>query len=153
MMKKIIAGLVVLVFFACKEEVVKKPNRLIEKEVMVDIMYDLSLFEAIKYQSPAVLDSNGIDSRKYIFKKYKIDSLQFAQSNVYYAADYVSYKEMFGQITKRLDKNKVAIEALIKAKNKEKAGSESQVKKNFKKTFRPEVRKNDSLEINRRARL
>jgi hypothetical protein len=152
-MKKIIALLVVLVFWACKEDVVKKPNRLIDKEVMVDIMYDLSLFEAIKYQSPAVLDSNGINPRKYIFKKYKIDSLQFAQSNVYYASDYASYKGMFEQITKRLDKNKVAIDALIKTKNKGKAGSENSVKKELKKTFHRDVKRNDSLEINQRARL
>ena len=68
-MKKIVALLVVLVFLACKEDVVKKPNRLIEKQVMVNIMYDLSILDAIKYQSPAVLDSNHIDPRKYIFKK------------------------------------------------------------------------------------
>ena len=27
-----------------------------------------------------------------VFKKYKIDSLQFAQSNIYYASNYVNYK-------------------------------------------------------------
>jgi Domain of unknown function (DUF4296) len=152
-MKKIMALLVVLVFLACKEDVVKKPNRLIEKEVMINIMYDLSLFDAIKYQSPAVLDSNHINPRKYIFKKYKIDSLQFAKSNIYYASDYKSYKLMFEEITKRLDQNKAVVEALINAEKKKKEKSKSPIKKNLKKTFPPEVRRNDSLEINQRARL
>ncbi len=152
-MKKIIALLVVLVFLACKEEEVKKPNRLIEKEVMINIMYDLSIFDAIKYQSPAVLDSNHINPRKYIFKKYKIDSLQFAKSNIYYASDYESYKEMFEQITKRLDQNKAVVEALINAEKKKEEKSKNTIKKNLKKSFPPEVRRNDSLEISQRARL
>ena len=115
-MKKIVALVVLLVFVSCKEEVVKKPNRLIEKDVMVNIMYDLSLLEAIKYQSPATLDSNKISPKQYIYKKYKVDSLQFAQSNVYYASDYEEYKNMFEQMTKRLDQKKLAVEALNRRK-------------------------------------
>jgi hypothetical protein len=51
-------------------------------------MYDLAVLEGIKYQN-RLLDSNQINSATYIYKKYKIDSLQLAQSNVYYASDYV----------------------------------------------------------------
>lgn len=144
-MKKIITLLVVLVFISCKEETVKEPKRLIEKKVMLDVMYDLSLLEAIKYKNPTVLDSNKINPRQYIFKKYKIDSLQFAQSNVYYAADYEEYKIMFEEITKRLEKNKKAVDAKIKAgKNK---------KNPAKKGVSAPAKTADSLEINQRRRL
>lgn len=144
-MKKIVVLVVLLVFVSCKEEVVKKPNRLIEKDVMVNIMYDLSLLEAIKYQSPAILDSNKISPKQYIYKKYKVDSLQFAQSNVYYASDYEEYKNMFEQMTKRLDQKKLAVEALIKAEKKK--------KKEAKKTKSALNKKTDSLELNRRKKL
>jgi hypothetical protein len=62
---------------------------------MIDIMYDLAVLEGIKYQN-RLLDSNQINSATYIYKKYKIDSLQLAQSNVYYASDYVEqhHKEL-----------------------------------------------------------
>lgn len=94
-MKKSISLLAILALLGCKEDLVKKPDRLIEKSKMMDIMYDLALLEAIKYQNPAVLDSNQIRPKQFIYKKYKIDSLQLAQNNRYYAADYKSYKVMF----------------------------------------------------------
>ncbi|MDI5948727.1 DUF4296 domain-containing protein [Flavobacterium yafengii] len=120
-MKKIIALLTIITLFvSCKEEVVNKPERLIEKDVMVDIMYDLSILEAIRNQNPASLDTFKINSRDYIFKKYKIDSVQFAKSNVYYASDYNEYKSMFEQINKRLQANTKSVDSLIKLKKKKK---------------------------------
>ncbi|MDI6032218.1 DUF4296 domain-containing protein [Flavobacterium sp. LB2P84] len=120
-MRKIITFLtIVTLFVSCKEEVVNKPERLIEKDVMVDIMYDLSILEAIRNQNPASLDTFKINSRDYIFKKYKIDSVQFAKSNVYYASDYNEYKSMFEQINKRLQANTKSVDSLIKLKKKKK---------------------------------
>jgi hypothetical protein len=120
-MRKIIALLTIITLFvSCKEEVVNKPERLIEKDVMVDIMYDLSILEAIRNQNPASLDTFKINSRDYIFKKYKIDSVQFAKSNVYYASDYNEYKSMFEQINKRLQANTKSVDSLIKLKKKKK---------------------------------
>ena len=72
-MKKRISLLAILTLLGCKDDLVKKPDVLIEKSKMMDIMYDLALLEAIKYQNPAVLDSNQIRPKQYIYKKYKID--------------------------------------------------------------------------------
>lgn len=120
-MRKIITLLtIVTLFVSCKEEVVNKPERLIEKDVMVDIMYDLSILEAIRNQNPASLDTFKINSRDYIFKKYKIDSAQFAKSNVYYASDYNEYKSMFEKISKRLEANKNNVDSLVKLQKKKK---------------------------------
>lgn len=120
-MKKIILILAVLaLFISCKEEVVQKPERLIEKDVMIDIMYDLAVLEAIKYQNPVSLDTFKINPRDFIYKKYKIDSLQFAKSNVYYASDYEDYKLMFEQITKRLDASKKSADSLVNLEKKKK---------------------------------
>jgi hypothetical protein len=120
-MKKTILFLVVLTFLvSCKEEVVQKPERLIEKDVMLDIMYDLSVLEAIKYQNPVSLDTFKINPRDFILKKYKVDSLQFAKSNVYYASDYEDYKLMFEQITKRLETTKKSADSLVTVEKKKK---------------------------------
>lgn len=120
-MRKIIPFLAILIFLiSCKDEVVKKPERLIKKDVIVNVMYDLAVLEAIKYQNPASLDTFKINSRDYIYKKYKIDSLQFAKSNVYYASDYEDYKLMFEQITKRLDANKKSVDSLLNLDKKKK---------------------------------
>jgi hypothetical protein len=60
---------------------------------MIDVMYDLSILDAIKYQNPASLETYKINPSQYIYKKYKIDSAQFAQSNIYYASNYKDYKK------------------------------------------------------------
>lgn len=116
--------MVLFLSVSCKKELVKEPAKLIGKEKMIDIIYDLSLLEAIKYQQPLSLDSVESNPTKFVFKKYKVDSLQFAQSNIYYAADYDSYKEMFDEINARLDKEKKSTEIKLKAEEK-KAAKES----------------------------
>ena len=117
-MKKRISLLAVLTLLGCKDDLVKKPDVLIDKSKMMDIMYDLALLEAIKYQNPAVLDSNQIRPKQYIYKKYKIDSLQLAQNNVYYAADYKSYKIMFEEVVKRIANEKKRANAAVKLEQK-----------------------------------
>ncbi|MFV8368526.1 DUF4296 domain-containing protein [Flavobacterium sp. LB2R40] len=129
-MRKVITFLAILtLLISCKDKVVQKPVRLIEKDVMVDIMYDLSILEAIKYQNPASLDTFKINPRDFIYKKYKIDSLQFAKSNVYYAADLEEYKLMFDQITKRLDTRKKGLDSLIVLEKKKKKPAVQKKKK------------------------
>jgi hypothetical protein len=128
-MKKSISLLAILALLGCKEDLVKKPDLLIEKSKMMDIMYDLALLEAIKYQNPAVLDSNQIRPKQFIYKKYKIDSLQLAQNNKYYAADYQSYKVMFESVVKRIENEKKRVNAVIKLEEKKKKIRIAQLKK------------------------
>ncbi len=114
MKKGVLFFILISLIFSCKEEVVKKPENLIEKEIMVDVMYDLALLEAIKYQSPNALQAHKINPDEYIYKKYKIDNTQFVRSNMYYASDYKEYKKMYDQINLRLVKNKSLLEEAIK---------------------------------------
>lgn len=118
MIKKTLFFGILILLISCKEEVVKKPDNLIEKEVMVNILYDLSLLEAMKFQSTKPLEVYKVSPSQYLYRKYKIDSLQFFQSNIYYASDYKVYKKMNEQINERLDKNKILIEAKIKTEKK-----------------------------------
>ena len=123
---------IVLVLFlsvSCKKELVKQPKRLIEKGKMIDIMYDLSLLDAIKYQNPLSLDSSDTSQKRFVLQKYKVDSLQFAQSNIYYAADYEGYKDMFDEIAKRLEKNQRAADSLSKIDEKKAAKAKKEKEK------------------------
>jgi hypothetical protein len=121
---------IILVLFlsvSCKKDLVKQPAKLIEKGKMIDIMYDLSLLEAMKYQNPASIDSSETDPTKFILKKYKVDSLQFAESNKYYATDYENYKDMFDEIGKRLAVTQRATDSIVKIEEK-KAAKEAKKK-------------------------
>lgn len=98
--------LICLIFsiVSCNDNTIEKPKNLIEKDKMIDILYDLSLLDAIKTQ---YIDG-GISSQKaneYIYKKYNIDSLQLVQSNKYYASDIIEYKKMFEKVKSKLDED------------------------------------------------
>ncbi|MFY8009403.1 MAG: DUF4296 domain-containing protein [Flavobacterium sp.] len=89
-----------LVFVGCTTAI-EKPKKLIEKDKMVDILYDIALLEAIKSQNV----NGGISSKKsneFLFKKYKIDSLQWEENNKYYASDIEEYKKMYEEVKKRI---------------------------------------------------
>lgn len=93
---------ILLLASGCGDDAIKKPDNLIEKEKMVDIIYDLSIVEAIRSQRPSVFEKNNVNPNTYIYKKYGIDSLQFAKSNEYYASDIKGYKKIYEEVSKRL---------------------------------------------------
>jgi hypothetical protein len=59
---------VLLLICSCKD-LVAKPDQLIAKDQMIDIMYDLAVLEGIKYQNPSSLDSKINSS--YIYKSIR----------------------------------------------------------------------------------
>ncbi|GEL10082.1 protein of unknown function [Flavobacterium glycines] len=114
-MKKAVSFLVlIMLFFSCKDDAVKKPERLIDKEVMENIIYDLSLLDAIKYNEPATTENYKVNPKEFIFRKYKVDSAQFAQNNIYYASDFEVYKAMYDSVIKRIDRKKTLLDSLVK---------------------------------------
>lgn len=102
-----------MLLFSCNSSSIEKPKNLIDKDKMVDILYDVSLLEAVKTQNI----NGGMTlkmSNDYIYKKYKIDSTQFVKSNKYYASDIEEYKKMFEKIKERLNKETIKIDKEIK---------------------------------------
>lgn len=98
---------ILLLACSCEKQVVEKPDNLIDRKKMTDIIYDLSILEAMRSQKPLVLEQNGINQNTYIYKKYGIDSIQFAKSNQYYASDIAIYKQIYEDVAKRLEAHKV----------------------------------------------
>lgn len=114
-MKKV-AVLVSLIFLftSCtvKNEI-QKPEKLIEKDVMENILYDLALLQALKGYSPQELQKNHVNPKSYIYQKYKIDSLQFVENNKYYSSDIEKYKLMYDRIIKRIETEKKTVDTEI----------------------------------------
>jgi len=88
---------------------VKKPDRLISEQTMVDVFYDLALIDAMRSQQPARVNF-APNLRQYVYEKYDIDSLQFAESNRYYAADVERYRNMVQQVAQKLRDEQKALE-------------------------------------------
>ena len=125
-MKKLAAlFLLFAILISCQKPAVSKPDNLIDEEVMVDIMYDVSVLEAMKSQKAFVLEANKINQNTYIYKKYKIDSLQFANSDKFYASDIKKYKEIFDKVNKRMEEK---MEGLKKATNSKRAPDDNLTK-------------------------
>ena len=109
MRKSIAIFCLLFLIIGCNNSVIKKPKNLIEKEKMIDVLYDLSLLESMKSQNI----NGGISNKSvsdYIYKKYKIDSIQLAESNKYYASDLEEYKKMIENVKERLNNETIKIE-------------------------------------------
>lgn len=145
MNKIILCALVLIILTACEKELVKKPKLLIEREKMVNIMYDLSLLEAMKLEQNSLIDSIKYTANQYIYKKYKIDSVQFAQNNIYYASDYKDYEKMYNEIKVRLQNEKKLVEGLIKNRAKNEALKAKAKKKLKEKKVRDSIRKSKRI--------
>ena len=83
----------------------KKPDNLIEKERMIDIWTDIYIARGARSVKTKELRKN-INYLPLVFKKYKIDSAQFSESNFYYTSKIDDYQKMFEEVNKRLDEKK-----------------------------------------------
>ena len=81
-----------------------KPNNLISKKQMVNILLDLKLINAVTGKDKNVLDSAKLAPERYVYKKHNIDSAQFAQSNAYYAYHMEDYNAIYEQVKDSLKK-------------------------------------------------
>lgn len=116
-MKKILLLLIAIFCIAtsCKEAIVKKPKILVDREKMVNILYDLSLLEAMKSQSMGE-QHNYPKPIAFIKSKYKLDSVTFVQNTQYYASDIKEYKKMYDEVKTRIEKESKKLEVGTTAK-------------------------------------
>ncbi|NRD19149.1 DUF4296 domain-containing protein [Winogradskyella eckloniae] len=96
----------------------KKPNNLISEAQMSELLYDVYVVNAAKGINRKLLEKNGIVPETYILEKHNIDSLQFAESNLYYSFNTEVYKGIIEKIKKRIETEKEAYEAIRNIENK-----------------------------------
>lgn len=121
MNRSISSILVILILWSCNDiQKPKKPDNLIPRDKMVAIIADISLVNAAKGAGKNLLEEHNIDPQNYIFEKYNIDSIQFAESNNYYAFDVKKYEEIYLKAKERLEKQKEEVARLQEIDKKEK---------------------------------
>jgi len=113
-MKKLVFILLAILAVACNDNAAPKPEKLLDSGEMVDILYDIALIQAVKSFQPAALDSSHVNTHTYIYKKYNIDSLTFAQNNLYYASDIEEYEKMQAKVSERIKENKEKLAPPVK---------------------------------------
>lgn len=113
-MKNIVFLFISLLVLSCSKNPVPKPDNLLDEEVMVDIIFDISVLQATDGSMPNKLFENNIKMDQYIFEKYKIDSLTYRQNQNYYAADARKYKKIYKKVIERLEEEKIKLDGTNK---------------------------------------
>lgn len=121
-MKKLFVYILVSFFvLSCNDiDKPKKPDNLLSKNDMIDIITDINLVNAAKGTDKKILENKGINPEKYIFEKYNIDSIQFAENNNYYAYDVKEYEDIYLKVKQRLESQREEYKALQEIEKKEK---------------------------------
>jgi Domain of unknown function (DUF4296) len=138
-MKKIVVFLFFYTLLSCSDKAIEKPKNLIDETTMENILYDLSLIQAIKGHDYKLLPKKSIDPQKYIYQKYKIDSSQFAQSNKYYSSDIDGYKKMYDRVIEKIKAEKKVLDAKVSKEFKEKQKKTKDSISKIKKLKRPKI--------------
>ena len=120
-MKRIATLICLMVFLGCNEKTIEKPDNLIPRDQMVEIIYDLAIINAAKKTNPNYLIMHDIEAMPFIYKKYGVDSLQFVNSDIYYASIPQEYEAMYKIVEARLvsekseyDENKTKVSDSVK---------------------------------------
>jgi len=117
----------------------EKPDNLISEDKMVDILIELTLVSSAKGINKRELENRGIVPDTFVYKKHKIDSTQFANSNTYYAYDIKTYTEIYQRVKDSLE---ILRTIYKKADSIEKAKRKTQKKpKDFKRIKNPDSTK------------
>lgn len=106
--------------FSCYQDAKpKRPENLIPRDEMAEILYDVYILNSAKGINKKLLEVNGVFPEEYVFDKYKIDSVQFAQSNNYYAYNIKDYEVIMDSVKNRINRNLKIFEDI---KNTEEVG-------------------------------
>jgi hypothetical protein len=117
-----------LIIGACTSNTIyKKPDDLIPKKEMVDLLTDIYIANAATNIKTKNLERN-LNYMPLIHEKYGIDSSRFQRSNVYYmsrADDYEAiYKKVETRLKKMLDTTEISLKIKDSLEKLEKKGLE-----------------------------
>ena len=78
----------------------KKPDNLINKELMENIIFDILILNSINANS--LMSEAEIMSDEFIFERYSVDSIQFYESEKYYSKMPRVHSEIYSNVKKRI---------------------------------------------------
>ncbi len=99
-MKKIIFILLILFVLAGCESSNKKPDNLIDKKQMENIIFDILILNSINANS--LMSEGEIIGDEFIFDRYSVDSIQFYESEIYYSKMPRVHSQIYSNVKKRI---------------------------------------------------
>ncbi len=95
--------LVISLCFACNSNTIyKPPTNLIPRDTMVDLLTDMHIAVAAKSMKN-LKEKRDINYMQLVYDKYKIDSLRFEQSNIFYTSNIDEYDQLLEDVRLRIE--------------------------------------------------
>ena len=107
----------VFILISCNRDKYKAPDDLIPEDQMVDVLYQFMIMNAAKGINKKILEQHIEDPSQYIFDQFNIDSIQFVNSNIYYANNNEVYASIYKRLEQKLESDKKAMQ-LVEAEKK-----------------------------------
>ena len=107
-MKKSLLILFIAIFslLACDQPLVEKPENLIRKKLMIEMLVDIHLAEATfiirRGEDENVRSSSSAEFYYSILEKYEVADSVFEQSFVFYASDTKEFEQIYTEVMNRL---------------------------------------------------
>nr|WP_314560972.1 DUF4296 domain-containing protein [uncultured Capnocytophaga sp.] len=103
-MKKITYIIILLLIFtACRQNIVPKPKNFLDEQQMENLLYDMAILETMKNSHAHLLDSLQFNAQEFIYQKYHTDSISLSQNMIYYASYPKEYDDIVQKVEKRLN--------------------------------------------------
>jgi hypothetical protein len=109
--------LILLGLSSCNENLMEKPDNLIDRGKMVDILADMAIANAAITANKSLVKDNNFRPTEYVLTKYGIDSAQFVDSDRYYASIPIEYESIYQAVESKLDREKKEMELAKKLRD------------------------------------
>lgn len=116
--------------------IIKKPDNLIPKNQMEDLITDMLIAAGAENIKNIDLERN-VNYFPLVFEKYGIDSTRFKESNYYYTSQIDDYEKILKKVDERLKALKENLDNEIKLQDSLKNDSIKNLRENFKKPKKP----------------
>tara|TARA_B100000287_G_scaffold435400_1_gene503513 strand:- start:1649 stop:2020 length:372 start_codon:yes stop_codon:yes gene_type:complete len=107
---------VLFISFSCDNFNDQEPDNLIEPEKMANILVDIELLRSIKSTNASDEYKENALGDLYLYKKYRVDSLQIVESKKYYSKYPKKYLAIYKSVEERLKLMKDSLNQIVDSK-------------------------------------
>tara|TARA_B100000768_G_scaffold181992_1_gene208135 strand:+ start:398 stop:781 length:384 start_codon:yes stop_codon:yes gene_type:complete len=112
-MKNLIFVLTFFLFLSCSNVEKNKPENLMSEDQMVNFLFDINIINSSRaFKNRSELNYYNIKD-SLLFKKHKIDSMKFSNSNFYYASNPKIYLKIYSKLEKKLSNLKDSLSKVM----------------------------------------
>ena len=141
-MKKISYLILFIFFCSCTSNTIfEKPKDLIPKDTLSLLIQEMLIAKAAKYNKNKNLEKS-INYMPLVYSRFKIDSLRFKRSNLYYLSKIDEYQKIISDAKASLQKRKFVFDKMKNVRDSLKNDSVQKVKKLKERKLSP-----DSLQL------